>query len=235
MGKRNRNTFQKRNPDSGYLPLTIEVIKEQERKVQEDSKYGKNGNGMLLSKYFSNNPTNEDYYTVVNKILLIDYTNSTQLQKHKEKFTVFSLAKKIMDIPDLDKRIANGDPTVVDDIAGLTEVNLFSFASKFCFYHNKKEYSIYDGVVVDTIPQYMDVTKSYIRECKNDRKNSKKNDKDKKSYKDYINIINKLIDIYDLNSEQDPEIRKKLDHFLWYSNKEEYHKNKKSSKSSKNK
>lgn len=223
MAKQNRNTFQKRNPDSeDYLPLTFEKIEEQEKKVQDDSKYGKNGNGMLLNSFFSKNPTNKDYYTVVNKIILIDYTNSTQLQQHKKDFTIFSLAEKIMSIPCLDERISKGDPTVVDQIATINQkVNLFSFASKFCFYHNKQMYSIYDGVVTETIPQYLDVTQQYIKECRNNKKDKAK----RKTYKDFLDIIDKLIKAYQLESV--PDIRKKLDHFLWFSNKENYNKNKK--------
>ncbi len=217
MAKRNRNTFQKREPDKGYLPLTICEINNQERKVHEDKKYGDKGNGKLLEDYFNEHPENDDYTTVLHKIILINFTNSTQLEQRKKTFTVYTLAKGIMSIPNLDERIKNGDPSVVDAIAELTPINLFSFASKFCFYNNRKMYSIFDSVVTDTLPQYLDVTKTYLRECKNDKKNKNKREADKKSYKDYRDIIDKLIKVYNLESE--PMIRQKLDHFLWFPNR----------------
>lgn len=218
MAKQNRNTFQKRNPDKGYLPLTISEINDQERKVHEDKKYGDEGNGKLLEDYFNEHPENDDYTIVLHKVILINYTNSTQLEQRKKTFTVYTLAKGIMSIPNLDKRIKNGDPSVVDAIAELTPINLFSFASKFCFYNNREKYSIFDSVVIDTLPQYLNVTKTYLRECKNDKKNKEKREEDKKSYKDYRDVIDKLIKVYNLESE--PMIRQKLDHFLWFPNRD---------------
>ena len=182
MEKRNHNTFQKRDPDKGYLPLTTREINNQERKVHADKKYGNEGNGKLLEDYFNDHPKNDDYTTVLHKVILINFTNSTQLEQRKKIFTVYTLAKGIMSIPNLDERIANGDPSVVDAIAEITPINLFSFASKFCFYHNRKMYSIFDGVVIDTLPQYIDVTKTYLKECKDDKKDKKKNETDKKTY-----------------------------------------------------
>lgn len=212
MRKYNHNTFKRRNPDedANYLPLTIENIYEQEEKVQADPYYGKNGNGLLLRDLFSQKPNNYDYITVAHKILLIDYTNSTRLKQRKAIVTIYDLARKIVTIQDLDYRIQQGDPSVVDEIATISSVNFFSFASKFCFYHNKEKYSIFDGVVTETIPQYLDVTQQYIKDCKNFV--------DNKSYKDFRDIIDKLIIAYDLGSV--PNIREKLDHFLWYANKD---------------
>ena len=137
MAKRNHNSFQKREPDPQakpkYRPLTKEEIDRVEDEVHNNQKYGNNGNGKLLEVYFQEKPKNDDYTTVLHKVILIDFTNSTQLEQHKKTFTVYSLAKGIMSIPNLDERIANGDPSVVDAIAELTPINLFSFASKFCF------------------------------------------------------------------------------------------------------
>ena len=214
------------------MDLTIDNINKTEEDVKKDPKYGENANGKLLEDYFKDHRKNDDYLTVLHKIILIDYTNSTQLQQHKQDFTVYSLAKDIMSIPNLDERIENGDPTVVDTIAELTNINLFSFASKFCFYHNREKYSIFDGVVTDTLPQYIDVTKSYIKECKDDKKDKKKEADKKKSYKDYRDIIDKLIKVYNLESEH--MIRQKLDHFLWFPNKDKKNKKKKRKKSSSN-
>ena len=174
MAKQNHNTFQKRKPDPQakpkYRPLTKRNIDKVENTIHKHPKYGDKGNGKLLEVYFNEKPKNDDYTTVLHKVILIDFTNSTQLQQYKNKFTFYDLAKGIWSIPNLDERIEKGDPSVVDAIAGVTKINLFSFASKFCFYHNRRDYSIFDSVVTDTLPQYLDVTKSYIKECKNDKK-----------------------------------------------------------------
>lgn len=46
------------------------------------------------------------------------------------------LSQIIASIPDIDKRIAAGDPEVVNEIARSNgKINLFDFATKYCCYH----------------------------------------------------------------------------------------------------
>ena len=60
--------------------------------------------------------------------------------------------------------------------------------------------------------------KHISKNVKTTRKIRKKNETDKKTYKDYRDVIDKLIKVYNLESE--PNIRQKVDHFLWFPNKD---------------
>jgi hypothetical protein len=69
-------------------------------------------------------------------------------------------------IPDIDNRIRTGDPDVVKEIAKSNgKINLFSFASKYCCYHNhnlyqRDDYSILDTVLKDYLPRYFSDNKA---------------------------------------------------------------------------
>ena len=65
---------------------------------------------------------------------------------------MYDLAKVILEIPNFDDRLAEGDPELVNIIArNIGAVNMFSFASKYCTYHNvevcgRDDYFIFDGI-----------------------------------------------------------------------------------------
>ncbi len=68
-------------------------------------------------------------------------------------FDIHAVAKHILSIPDFDKRLKNGDLTLVDEIAHV-EVGkekkqhfFYSFASKYCSHHQPLMYAIYDNYV----------------------------------------------------------------------------------------
>lgn len=211
MAKRNRNTLKKRNPDDEkkYLPLTNDNIILISAKVEKDPKYGPQGEE--IEKYLCENPENKERNKVIHKILLIDFTNSTNLRftsHHANSFSIFKLADKIIEW-DIDERIKNGDHDVVDSIAQFENANIFSFATKYCFYHSyyvykSDNYSIFDKIVVNTIPQYLDITQKEINKHKD------------MGYKKYHELINEIIKTYNLNV---PFVRRKLDHFFWYPNR----------------
>ncbi|MCQ2977311.1 MAG: hypothetical protein MJ232_04780, partial [archaeon] len=65
-------------------------------------------------------------------------------------FSIFSVANHILSL-DIDIRLNNGDPTLVDDIANITidgkKIRFYSFASKYCSHHRPYDYPIYDNYV----------------------------------------------------------------------------------------
>lgn len=215
MGKRSHNTFQKKDPDLNAKPqypsLTKDNIDNIENKVHEDKKYGEDLKE--LSNFFTQFPTNTNRDIIIHKILLVDFTNSTNLKftsSRVEAFSIYKLAEQLIEW-NIDKGIENGDPAIVDKISHFCESNIFSFATKYCCYHNtlcynKDDYSIFDRVVVKTLPQYIDISPTYIDAEK------------EKGYSHYHNIISDLIDIYELNNID--KIRRKIDHFLWFPNKD---------------
>ena len=102
----------------------------------------------------------------------------------------------------------------VDKIANIIggKIKLFSFASKYCCYHNRMvygrdDYSIYDTVVANTVPQYLTVARAYIEQCRI-----------KHGFQSYQMILDQLIAVHGL--QKVPNIRRKIDHFLWFSNKQ---------------
>lgn len=203
----------RKNPEAnGFLCATLKSIDEIERAVHNDPKYWVNG--LELDRYLKVHSANTDRDIVIHKILLIDYTNSTNLKMYGKKGTsVFSLADKIVAHgAELDQMIQDGCPEAVEMIAGFETVNLFSFATKYCCYHNticyeRDDYSIYDNIVAKTIPFYLNVRSTYISGCRNTR-----------NYLEYKRIIDTLIAVYEL---QDiPNIRRKIDHFLWFQDKQ---------------
>ena len=174
--------------------------------------YGKEDE--LITRCLEEFPLNTDERIVAMKIGLIDVTNSTHVAQHKRVINVAELAKHITSIPNIDERIKAGDPEVVNEIAKSNgKINLFSFASKYCCYHNKNlykrdDYSIYDNVVKESLRKYFsDITTSQIKRWASSL--------DYKSYNDYIT---KKLD--ELNIKL--EFRKrKFDHYIWYNNRKQ--------------
>lgn len=214
-------------------PGNIEIV---EMEVHNHPKYGKNRNGKQLDTYFHDKKKNSCFDEVVHKIMLIDYTNSTQLQRHKKDLSIFTLADRITKMVDFDERVENGDLDLVAELAWQKSdpstddsesdnqkkkrdhINLFSFATKYCHYHNRisygnDHYSIYDNVVADAIRYYLDdVTHHAITKMRNDR-----------NYRDYHMLLSRIIEKHHLNEIKG--IRYKLDHFLWFPNKMAFYEN----------
>lgn len=234
------NSIQKKalDPDSDYLPLTNESIEIVEEAVRADRVYGNEANGNELEAFFRNcvdnrlnanagNSLNSKRNIILHKIMLIDYTYSTNLSKQKSRISIFELADIIEGIGQLDERIKDGDEKVVDDMLKIIydkkRVNLFSFVSKYCTINNcdgyqKDSFSIYDNIIEKAIPQYLkieshdgkDIIKKKIKEWKDGRK-----------YSYFHSLISRMIEVYELKTDnkEGKRIRRMLDHFLWYPNR----------------
>ena len=71
------------------------------------------------------------------KVALIDLTNSTHISTHIKKISLSEIVDLILSIQDFDIRVSQGDPLLVSQLAESNgQINLFSFASKYCTYHN---------------------------------------------------------------------------------------------------
>ena len=178
--------------------------------VIENPTYG--GENKLITNCFNIYPLNNEVETVAMKIGLIDITNSTNISRHKRKISVLELANIIVNIEDIDNRIKNGDPEIVNIISKSNgNINLFSFASKYCCYHNcnyyrKDDYSIFDTILKNHLTDYFDdISKSQIEKWRKDT--------DYKSYNDYITRKLDEAGIFIINR------KRKFDHFIWYQNR----------------
>ena len=122
------------------------------------------------------------------------------------------LSTLIAAIPDIDARIKAGDPEVVNEIARSNgNINLFSFASKYCCYHNRSvygrdDYSILDTVLKEYLPRYFsDVTQHQIQKWQNHYQ-----------YREYNDYITKKLDELGITV---ANRKRKFDHFVWYKNR----------------
>ncbi len=190
--------------------ITVKDVDEANKKVLSTPNYGKED--ILITDCLKRFPRNTDRAIVALKVALIDITNNTRLGLHKRDLSLCDIVDKILSIKDFDERVKNGDPEIVNEIAKANgKVNLFSFASKYCCYHNKNlygndDYSIYDTILKNNLSKYFnDITKSQIEKW---RKNF-----DYKSYNDYIG--NKLDELGIHCAFR----RRKFDHFIWYNNR----------------
>lgn len=195
----------KKHQTNGIV-ITNELLEDAHQKVKATINYGREDS--LITDCFVRFPENTDVTVVAMKIGLIDITNSTHISQHKSKISAVELAECIVRIKDIDKRIKNGDPEVVNEIARCNgKINLFSFASKYCCYHNKNlygkdDYSILDTVLKEHLPDYFDdITTRQIQKWQESF--------DYKSYNDYLT---RKLDELNITI----EFRKrKLDHFVW--------------------
>ena len=190
--------------------ITNEMIEKAHANVKATENYGKEDD--LITKCFKTFPLNVDIVIVAMKVGLIDITNSTHVSQHKSLISVVELAECITKIDNIDERIKSGDPTVVNEIARCNgNINLFSFATKYCCYHNKNlygrdDYSILDTVVKNSLPKYFDdVTRTQIQKWQ-----------DSFDYKSYNDYITRKLDELGINV----EFRKrKFDHYIWFNNR----------------
>ena len=190
--------------------ITNEAMEEAETLVQGTDNYGPENE--LITRCLRKFPKNTDPDIVAMKVGLIDITNSTHLSQHKSKISMVELANIIAAIPYIDERIDDGDPEVVNEIERSNgKINLFSFASKYCCYHNRNlygrdDYSILDTVLKEYLPRYFDdITKGQIQKWQ-----------DSFNYKAYNDYITKKLDECGITVNHR---KRKFDHFVWYKNR----------------
>lgn len=118
-------------------------------------------------------------------------------------FKIYPVACRILEL-DIDERLANGDITLVNDIATVIingkKKYFYSFASKYCSHHNQVEFPIYDS--------YVDIVLRYFRKA--DKFYNFKNE-DLKDYCKFKNILLKFREYYGLQEFS----LKELDKYLW--------------------
>lgn len=136
---KNTKRTKKRIRDVSGDVISNETIDEANLHVSKTDNYG--AEMQMITRCLRRFPENTDQDVVAMKIGLIDITNSTHLSQYKSKISMFELSKIIASIPDIDNRIKSGDPEVVNLIARSNgKINLFSFATKYCCYHNRNLY-----------------------------------------------------------------------------------------------
>jgi hypothetical protein len=213
-----RDAPQNNYEEALFIRFTEEDLYETAQQVNSDPRYGEEAT--IINNCFNKFPENKDDAIIAMKIALIDMTNSTNLNKHLSRVHLSNLISKIKQ-SNFDERVAKGDISLVGELAK-NEINLFSFFSKYCLYHNfyvyqKDDFVIYDGVMQDHIgtfiPGYEYMGKTYkaakINDCiENMRKTY--------DYEGYLLLIDTILEI---NNIQSKNKHREFDWFVWYNNR----------------
>ncbi|MFZ1360520.1 MAG: hypothetical protein WAS27_00605 [Candidatus Saccharimonadales bacterium] len=205
--------------------------------MYDDSRYGVD-NGFTqksLEKY----PDNTDSAVIAMKIAIVDMENSTQLsrllgEKGTRNINLKDIVSKIQSMP-FDERVASGDLSLVSELSRWSSglgLNLFSFFSKYCTYHNtyvyhKDDFSIFDKVVKEHIGDYLSladcreffgsgtklrkgqtVTKLVDSKIESMRQSC--------DYEQYVRLVDFLLQKHSVVR---PNKRRELDWFIWYRNR----------------
>jgi len=103
----------------------------------------------LLTRCFKQNKHNTNPDVVAMKMALMEFVDPSLSPQQRKKIDIAALSYSTMRMPNLDARIAKGDPTVVNDIAMRGGgKHLIPFATKFCCYQNRIVYGRDDYVML---------------------------------------------------------------------------------------
>ena len=168
--------------------------------LEFEKRFGKSENAIrLLCEKF---PDNRSYESVLLKSTIINALYSTQIR------AIVLVAEHILAL-DIDEDIRHGEPDVVDRIARVTisgkQRNNYSFATKYCSFHNPSAYPIYDSFVDGLLASYQ----------KQDDF-SRFNSAELKNYQRFKQVLNDFREFYGLTDVS----FKELDIFLWLYGKE---------------
>lgn len=162
-----------------------------------------------IIKLFEIFPKNNTIEDILLKVCVINDMYSTNI------FSTFKMSEHILKL-DIDKSLGIGDPGVVHKIAqghnirrkkNNKEINFYSFATKYCNWHNQESYAIYDSFVEKVLLAY--------------RKKDQFSDFKNADLKDFIKFKQIILDFskfYGLNKHN----LKDIDKFLWIYGKEKF-------------
>jgi hypothetical protein len=155
-----------------------------------------------VNRVFRDYNSNKELENILIKCSILNDFYSTNI------FKIYPVAKHIQNL-DIDSRLKEGDPTLVDEIAKITiggkTKNFYSFASKYCSHHNQLDFPIYDSYVHKVLKYYRNVDKFFDFE-----------ESDLKAYPKFKNILVEFRSFYKL----DEYNLKELDKYLWQFGKE---------------
>ena len=193
--------------------ITEQELVAAELAVNKDPKYGKEQE--LIEKIIKMHSLNDDLYWIAIKVSVIDLTNSTQLTNYKSKLSLYAISKIILEL-DVDSKIENGVISIVSEIAKRCKkfedngVNLFSFASKYCCYHNvfaynRDDFSIFDTVLSQNLYKFATIKNPL-------KKTTPEGWRIKMDYEAYNNYIGNLLDENNIHIDGR---RRMFDHYVW--------------------
>jgi hypothetical protein len=109
-----------------------------------------------LTEIFCHYRTNSAFHHVLPKVVTLNALYSTQIPVYSKTIpNVLDVAKHIcQNAHDIDSALLAGSPEIVDRsaviaVSGKKNRNYFSFATKYCSWHNPRCYPIYDSRVYE--------------------------------------------------------------------------------------
>jgi len=129
-------------------------------------------------------------------------------------FNIFPLANHIINL-NIDDRLIGGDPHLPNEIAlghGIrskagNELQLFSFATKYCSHHNPKDFPIFDSFVEKLLVHF--------------KKTDNFSDFSNKELRDYTVFKKVILDFQKVYQLEDFNL-KEIDKYLWQQGKEAF-------------
>ena len=132
------------------------------------------------------------------------------------------MSENILSIKDIDKRLSIGDKSLIPEIATLTfdgkERFNYSFATKYCAYHQPDKFPIYDSIVAMTftsffekglLPKYKFCNrKSTVEEAYTKGEYATK----LKNYDFFVEVYDYFMDLYDLKGNF---TYREIDSYIW--------------------
>lgn len=188
--------------------------------VINQSSYSNDSGDDFVRKYFKEHKGDISLSSIIIKVILIDTVDSTNLKQLLGKDYHKIIAQKIID-NNLEDIIKNGDNfgEIFKKVASFPakkgskkdDLNLFVFFSKYItrvnqYCYNRTDYSILDRVVKDNL-KHFNSSETPISNIEILRKNYQ--------YDEYCNIFKPILKKF-------PEVtREMIDHFIWFTFKEE--------------
>jgi hypothetical protein len=184
-------------------------------KCNTDPVYLLNKNSLddLIVKY----PNSTDLIGLRIKSICINECYSTRINSKD----LIPLARWICSIKNVDSKIKSGDASIVNEIAascsigGVTTKDVYSFASKYCHFHNPDQFPIFDSFVHDMLCQLQNEQDFYRIQTGERRKFTQA---DLKNYSKFKKIRRAFVDYFKLGSYTVLDI----DKFLWRAGRDTY-------------
>lgn len=168
----------------------------------------------ILCNLFRKYPENTNFEDVVYKITILDSFYSTNLRFNDKTLTadkdsksgVIEVANIILGIKDFDERVKNGDKKLVGQIVNTAKQDknmksVYSFATKYCSFHNPEKYPICDNFVKEELKYYRNQKESNF-----DFRNN-----ELEIYGKFVDVIKNFRNIFNLNKYS----FKQIDQYLW--------------------
>lgn len=158
---------------------------------------------IALTLLFSTYPNNTEVSEVLIKCLVLNDFYSAGVRS----IDIQKMAEHIVSC-NIDNSLKNGDWSVVDKISKCGNRTYYSFATKYCNWHNQTNYPVYDSFVDDVLWAL------------NKNKCLFKNRHNLKSYSEYGKALKSLVNKYNLQSVMSDNYKYKvnykiLDKYLW--------------------